>query len=96
MLIHPKGRTALLGAGIAVAMLGGGAYLAWTMRAPQWYAVVYDNVANRSDYEVIARTHTREQCGDALRNEFADYLYEVLAQGKGGRFAALGEPPKLR
>ena len=72
MLIHPKGRTALLGAGIAVAMLAGGAYLAWTMRAPQWYAVVYDNVAKRSDYEVIARTHTREQCGDALRNEFAE------------------------
>ncbi len=72
MLIRPKGRTAWIGGAIAVAMLGAAAYLAWTMRAPQWYAVVYDDVTNRRDYEVIARTRTRVQCSDALRNEFAE------------------------
>lgn len=72
MLIHPKGRAAWIGGAIVLAILGAGAYLAWTVRPPQWYAVVYDDAANRRDYEVVARTHTRAQCSEALRNEFAE------------------------
>jgi hypothetical protein len=72
MRVHPRGRRAWILAGFAVGALGVGGVVAWTLRAPPWFAVVYDNVANRADYEVIARTRTRTQCVDALRNEFAE------------------------
>jgi hypothetical protein len=72
MLLHPKGPKAMAAAGVAVTVLAVGGAVAWSLRAPPWYAVVYDNVANRAVYEVIARTPTLQQCGDALRNEFAE------------------------
>ena len=57
---------------MAAVALAVGAYTLWATRVPQWFAVVYPNVADRESYDVIGRYHTTLDCREALRTEFAE------------------------
>ena len=71
MLKHPRGKRAVIAGALAAVALAAGVTL-WATRAPQWFAVVYPNVADRESYDVIGRYHTAPDCRVALRNEFAE------------------------